>query len=124
MGEKSMKLEIFEYRRKTVLKYQELFQKFVERIIKEYKGKVSILLFGSRARGDNRMSSDFDVLIILERGDLMNHYLRILKLKPLELPVDLVIIYPSDLKKPIIRKMIQESKIIYDGLKILNQNFS
>ena len=56
------------------------------------------------------MSSDFDVLIILERGDLMNHYLRILKLKPLELPVDLVIIYPSDLKKPIIRKFIDVLK--------------
>ena len=110
-----MNTNIFAYRRQRILNYQNMFEKFVEKLKKEYANKISIILFGSRGRGDNMESSDFDVLIILENKTNRDYQI-IYQLKPAELPVDAVIITPDELQNPVIKKMIMGSKVIYDGL--------
>lgn len=110
-----MKVDIFAYRRQRILNYQKMFKEFTEKLIKEYKSKISIVLFGSRGRGDNRESSDFDVLIVLEKKTNRDHQV-VYQLKPAELPVDVVIITPSELQNPVVKKMLIGSKVIYDGL--------
>ncbi len=95
-----------------------MFEEFTERVIKEYNGEVSIILFGSRGRGDNRESSDFDVLVILREKTSGDHQV-VYQLKPGELPADAVIVTPEELETPVIKKMLEDGKIVYDGLKCL-----
>ncbi|MGQ4891796.1 MAG: nucleotidyltransferase domain-containing protein [Candidatus Njordarchaeia archaeon] len=111
-------LKFFRYIGERVRRYDTLFKIFTERLVEDYEGRLSIILFGSRARGDNRLSSDFDVLIIVEGGKLEEHYMRIMKCKPPELPADILIILPQDLSNLVIKQMLADSKIIYNGLNI------
>lgn len=116
MGKK--RLEFFKYLGERVRRYNTLFKTFIDNLVKEYDGKLTIFLFGSRARGDNRPSSDFDILIVVEEGKLEDHYLKSMKCKPPELPVDILIVYPQDLSNPIIKQMLVDSKVIFNGLSI------
>lgn len=45
------------------------FEEFVEWAKKSFQGRLTLILFGSRARGDQSMLSDYDVLAICE-GDV------------------------------------------------------
>ncbi len=95
--------------------YEKLFQEFIGRLIAEFRGEISIILFGSRGRGDNRESSDYDLLIVLrEKGN--EQYLRILKLKPLSVPMDIIIVSPNELENPVLSRMLKNSRLLYDGL--------
>jgi len=103
------------YRRKCILNYEKLFWKFIDRLIAEFEGEVSIVLFGSRGRGNNRESSDYDLLVVL-RERVNENYLRVLRLKPLTVPMDIIIVGLSELSNPVLRKMLEQSKVLYDGL--------
>ncbi len=101
-------------------------EKFMKEIIKKY-GQVTIILFGSRARGDYSALSDTDILIIMNKTSI-----RILE--------DVIsIAYKSDLVSPeihlfekkwvlenfekntIILDAIYEGKILIDDLGITEQ---
>ncbi|MBB5254836.1 nucleotidyltransferase domain-containing protein [Sulfurisphaera ohwakuensis] len=41
------------------------FDEFIKRVMEYYNGNVSIVLFGSRARGDYWESSDYDIMVFL-----------------------------------------------------------
>lgn len=43
-----------------------IFKSFVKKLCKSYP-KAKIFLFGSRARGDNFISSDFDIMIVSDK---------------------------------------------------------
>ncbi len=89
---------------------------FVERVRERYPHS-TILLFGSRARGDNLPYSDYDVAVILERvEDRLREAEELAKLKPSRLPLDLVVLEPGDLQDPLIAKMLTPCKVLYDGL--------
>lgn len=96
-----------------------MFDDFVRSIIELYQGKVTIVLFGSRARGNYWPSSDYDLMIFLE--DVKDETLeatRILQLRKEKFPVDVVVKRPSDLKDPITQEMLKYRKVLYDGLKL------
>ncbi len=111
-----MNKEIFAYRRKCILNYEKLFRGFINKLIVEFGEKISIVLFGSRGRGDNKESSDYDLLIVLKEGEDKDR-LQILKLKPLSVPMDIIVVNPSELSNPVLKKMLKQSKVLYDGLK-------
>jgi len=111
-------LDFFKYLGERIRSYDSLCSAFINNLIKEYKGEISIILFGSRARGDNKPSSDFDFFIIVKNGDLLKHYVRVGKCKPPELPADTIILYLEDVTKKLVRRMLKDAKILYDGLSI------
>lgn len=85
-----------------------------------YYAKVTIILFGGRARGTSSDSGDFDIMVVLDEvQDPLEEAIKIRrKLKVKDYPLDLVVVDKSDIEKPIIRKMLESHKILYDGLKI------
>ena len=89
------------------------------KILSEKYPKCTIILFGSRARGDYMPYSDYDIAIIVEDyEDLFETIVRFRRLKPLGLPLDLIVLKVEDLDDPLTLRMFRECKILYDGLKI------
>ncbi|MEM5861347.1 MAG: nucleotidyltransferase domain-containing protein [Candidatus Aenigmatarchaeota archaeon] len=57
---------------------EEVIKKTIERILEEHKIKVlKIILFGSRARGDYKERSDWDLLIVIDKKLLREERLKI-----------------------------------------------
>lgn len=115
-------VKIFKFLRENVATYEKQFQSYIKDLVRELRGKCSIVLFGSRARGDNVESSDFDLAIIIKDDMNALEFLeKAAKLNKTGVPVDLVVLKEEDLEKGTIRKMLEGCKIIYDGLKIANK---
>ncbi|QIW23611.1 nucleotidyltransferase domain-containing protein [Sulfolobus sp. S-194] len=94
------------------------FDEFIKRVIEYYNGKVSIVLFGSRARGDYWESSDYDIVVFLESvRDPIDEAVKLYSMKK-GFPADIVVLNIDKLKDPIIMKMLEHKKVIYDGLKL------
>jgi len=91
----------------------------VSTIRKMYSGKVTIILFGGRARGTSSDSGDFDIIVVLENvKDPIEEAIKIRRMLPKKrFPLDIVVIEKEDLMKPIVKKMLEHHKILYDGLK-------
>lgn len=53
----------------------QIIKKTIQEIVGENLSR--IILFGSRARGDNRPDSDYDLLVLLKRDIDRNEYVRI-----------------------------------------------
>ncbi len=82
----------------------------------------TIVLFGSRARGDYLPNSDYDVAVILRQvSDVHSELLRLRSLKPEGLFLDLTILSIDDLDDPVIKEMLKGCKLLYDGLGINNK---
>ena len=99
----------------------EAFRVYVERLREAYP-RSTILLFGSRARGDHLPYSDYDVALILPSvADRLAEAVKARSLKPPELPLDLVILEPADLEDPLIAKMLRGCIVLHDGLGLLQR---
>jgi predicted nucleotidyltransferase len=106
----------------TVESMDEVLEQIKQAIIEETDPQ-QIILFGSRARGDNRPNSDYDVLVVTEKkkadfkmsGDVHRN----LGKRPIGKPVDLLFISPQRLAEVrhdigfIYRTIDKEGKIIY-----------
>ncbi|WP_291999581.1 nucleotidyltransferase domain-containing protein [Caldivirga sp.] len=101
-----------------VSKYDEDFRNFISRLIKKYPDS-TIVLFGSRARGDNRPSSDFDVLVII-KGKVTWSIVEEISFIADELPVDLIVKSVEDfLNDAGIKLMLRNGcRVLYDGLSL------
>lgn len=89
---------------------------FVEKVKEKYAGKVTIVLFGSRARGDYWPSSDYDFMVFLERvEDKIEEAYEIYRLKR-GFSADIIVLSKDELKDRIIEKMLEDKIVIYDGL--------
>jgi len=108
--------------RERLTKLDELFHKYVKALSNLYPYS-TIILFGSRARGECLPYSDYDIMIIIKDiNDKIERVVNAYKIKPPELAVDLVLISEKELEDPIIEKMLREGcKIIYDGLGIIHR---
>jgi len=96
--------------------YEKLFNEFVSRLVREYPN-VTVILFGSRARGDNEPSSDFDVAVIMSCGNRLKAASELYRLAP-PIPIDIVVLYPEDLNDPVVNAMLKGGKLLHDGLNL------
>ncbi len=94
----------------------EAFREYIERLREAYP-RSTIILFGSRARGDHLPYSDYDVALILPGPvDKLEEAVRARSLKPRELPLDLLVLEPGDLDDPLVARMLEGCIILHDGL--------
>ncbi|MGC8543794.1 MAG: nucleotidyltransferase domain-containing protein [Vulcanisaeta sp.] len=110
---------------RTLARYVEdgdkALREYVNRLVREVP-ESTIVLFGSRARGDYLPSSDYDVAVILRQvSDVHSELLRLRSLKPEGLFLDLTILSIDDLDDPVIREMLRGCRLLYDGLGINNK---
>jgi len=95
-----------------------LLKQFVEELASRY-GEVAVVLFGSRARGLALPYSDYDVAVILRSTDSKVELVEeMYKLKPPELPADIVVLELDELDDPIIEKMLSGCVVLHDSLGI------
>ena len=95
-----------------------LLEEYVQRLSKEYP-RSTIILFGSRARGEESASSDYDIMVIVEEADDKLKLLENMRrLKPHGISVDLLVLGVDELDDPVIAKMLEKSKILYNGLHL------
>lgn len=102
-----------------VRRYEEEFRKCVARIIERYGGRVTVVLFGSRARGTHDPSSDFDILVVVERvGDYFEEAAAIRSLCR-GAPVDVVLFEKSSfVLDGVMAKMLESCAALHDGLEM------
>ena len=96
----------------NVMKREEMFKAFIKRLCES--GIASeVFLIGSRVRGDHTSSSDFDVVVVIEDGDILEVAEKVSALKKEPLPVDVVVLTKDDLQDPIYREMLKDRVKIY-----------
>jgi len=111
-------------RRERVRKWSELLALYVERVKSLYP-RSQIVLFGSRARGDELPYSDFDIAVILdEPGDKLRLTEELRRLKPRGLPLDLLVLSFEELKDPLVACMLKGGRVLYDGLRAARRGCS
>ena len=89
---------------------------FIEAIRSELP-RCSVFLFGSRATGRHRPSSDFDIIVVMEgQFDDAEMAAELLRLRPSSMPVDLVVIRREDMGRGDVRLLLRDSILLYDGL--------
>jgi len=95
-----------------------LLTEYVKRL-KEEMPKSTILLFGSRARGNSLPYSDYDIAVIFDKvKDKIEMVERLRRLKPKGIDLDLIILSVDEIKDPLVKKMLEGSKILYNGLDL------
>ena len=106
-------------RRASLLsKQEELLREFAERVAARL-GRCTILLFGSRARGDHLPYSDFDVAVVVERAeDKLAMIEELREMQPRGLPLDLVVLEAEELADPLVEEMLRGSKVLHDSLGV------
>lgn len=99
-----------------------VFQDLIKKIVELYSGEVTLVLFGSRARGDHWPSSDYDIMVFLsEVNDPAREATRILSLKRgTKLSLDVVVKEKGELNDPITRKMLKDRVVLFDGLRLFS----
>ncbi len=113
-----LRRKLLNSRKRKILLQEKLLQCFVKRIISEYS-ETAILLFGSRAISTHMPYSDYDIAVIFEKvDDKISLIEKIRKLKPRGLSLDLIVFEKDELSDPLIAKMLEKAKILYDKLGI------
>ncbi|MFH1259383.1 MAG: nucleotidyltransferase domain-containing protein [Elusimicrobiota bacterium] len=100
----------------------EIIKKIVKKIQKQYQPE-KIILFGSHAWGNPTRDSDVDMLIIKETGESSTErWLKIRNIvyeENLEIPLDLLVYTPEELKNSIekgnsfIKQIITKGRVLY-----------
>ena len=100
------------------------FERFVERVVRHYNGRVSVVLFGSRARGDSWPSSDYDVLVVLEKvEDEAEEASKLYSMKR-GFSADIIVVTPDKLQLGDVKDMLKHRKVLYDGLGLFEKEAS
>jgi predicted nucleotidyltransferase len=91
----------------SISKGDELLRGFASRVSSEYPSS-TIVLFGSRARGDYMPYSDYDAAVVFRKvPDERELMLRIRGLKPGGLSLDLLVIGVDDLSDPVLGRCLR-----------------
>lgn len=100
------------------MKEEQLLIEYIERIKRNYP-RSTIILFGSRAKGGQLPYSDYDIAVVLENiDDKLEMTIKLRRLKPHGLDLDLIVLDKRELEDPMIKAMLEEKRILYDGLSI------
>ncbi len=102
-------------RRNIMMNREKIFKEYVRKISLNFP-KSTIVLFGSRAKGEERPDSDYDLLIIMENDDKLSRIIEIRKLKPRGIETDILVLSPQEILDPIYREMLRNCRVLYDGL--------
>ncbi|MDK6028731.1 nucleotidyltransferase domain-containing protein [Ignisphaera sp. 4213-co] len=94
---------------RKVVERDEMFKRFVERLCVSGLAD-EVYLVGSRARGDNSSSSDYDIVVVVNEDDVLGVVEKIAMLRKEAVPVDVVVLRKEDLKDPIYREMLMYKK--------------
>lgn len=90
----------------------------LEQVFNKYLDIDKVLLFGSRARGDNKYNSDVDLCII---GEFLNHLtLAKINMDISEIDTHLsfdVLAFNELSKEELIKNILREGVVIYNGKK-------
>jgi len=117
-------LKYYRFLRERVKRFEREFDDFIRVLINRFGEDVSIVLFGSRGRNDNRESSDFDMIVVVKNNiDRLDFAEKLYAFKPKGIPIDIPVIHIKELNESTIKKMISGGIVIHDGLKILNSRY-
>ncbi len=109
MQTRSAVREVLERAYRKIAEREKAFREFVERLCAS--GLTSeVYLVGSRARGDSTPSSDYDIVIVVDQGDLLDVAEKVALLKKEPVPVDVVVLRRGDLEDPLYREMLMHKK--------------
>jgi len=110
--------------RKRVSELDRYLATYVQELRKRYPD-ISILLVGSRARGRALPYSDYDLVVVARSVDesrRIHAVIELFKLKPHDLPLDLILVSIDELDDPLIAKMLSEGCVVlHDGLGIAHR---
>ena len=101
-----------------------VINRFVKKVVKQFSPQ-AILLFGSRARGDHLLHSDYDFIIISDKfaGVRWLHRIyAIVKLWEADENIDVLPYTPEEfaaktVKSSIVRSAMKEAKLVYGELQ-------
>ncbi len=113
---------VWERLAERVGEYERVFGEFVRRLVQRFGGRVTIVLFGSRAAGRHGPSSDFDVLVVLDGlGDYFETAAEV-RAMGRGAPMDLVLLDRADFAVDgVVRDMLRRHVCVYDGLGICDE---
>ncbi len=100
---------------KKLKEREKIFQTFLETLKEILNKKATIVLIGSRARGDSALYSDYDIVIFTQMEEEKAKQV-ILKKRPRGLPIDVIILPIEAINDKIVKQMLMDAKILYDGL--------
>ncbi|ACS91077.1 nucleotidyltransferase domain-containing protein [Thermococcus sibiricus] len=100
----------------------EKLKAFVERIARHLEGKATIILFGSYARGNYNLASDFDIIVISDKlkGNPLERTRGLYMLNEEFLPVDIIAYTRKEFLKalenlsPSALDAMEYGKVLYD----------
>lgn len=100
---------------------QSILAEITDRIVREFR-PVRIVLFGSRARGNARPDSDFDLLVVLPECDDKRRVRRDIydALEDIKVSKDIVVTTPDEIARSgnligtVLRPALQEGVVLYD----------
>ncbi|AAL80896.1 nucleotidyltransferase domain-containing protein [Pyrococcus furiosus DSM 3638] len=111
----------------------EKLKRFVDRIVAYLEGDATVILFGSYARGDYNLASDFDLVVISDniKGNPLERTRELYMLNEELLPVDIIAYTREEFLKalenlsPSALDAITEGKVLYDSgfYKIAKKKF-
>jgi len=101
----------------------ERLKAFVERIARHLEGKATIILFGSYARGNYNLVSDFDIIVISDKlkGNPLERTRELYMLNEEFLPVDIIAYTRKEFLKalenlsPSALDAMEYGKVLYDN---------
>jgi len=97
---------------------EEYFRIYIRRLIDSFP-KTSIVLIGSRAKGESLPYSDYDVAMILEK---VNNKFELIKearkYKPKGFNLDLIVLEKDELNDPLVLQMLKHGILLHDSLGV------
>ena len=122
-----MKLErrrVLQSLRKRVSELDRYLDTYVQELRKRYPD-TSILLVGSRAQRRALPYSDYDLVVVarsIDESRRIHAVIEMFRLKPHDLPLDLILVSIDELGDPLIAKMLSEGCVaLHDGLGITHR---
>jgi len=108
---------VWEILRERVEHWGDEFSRFIKRVVDAYGGRVTLVLFGSRARGDHDPASDYDVIVVIEDYD--DYFEEVAKIRRMGrgIPIDLVLFRRGELVLDgVLSNMLRGCVTLFDGL--------